>query len=145
MNKPDCHCEICDPNPTMMEMLETGKGQRMIVCEIYGNKRCPHAHNHAYTCTNSNAPNQTGKLETYPHGSVVGKNNEHPLWKIFFNQNTFNHYENCGDSLVDFAIKGIKKGFTKAEICAHLSEYYRQCDEICESKYDQALEYIKNH
>lgn len=48
-----CSCEACKPN-TLMEM-------RMIVCEKCGNKRCPHAQNHEYSCTNSNEPGQVGR------------------------------------------------------------------------------------
>jgi hypothetical protein len=32
----------------------------MIVCETCGNKRCPHATNHRYACTDSNEPGQFG-------------------------------------------------------------------------------------
>lgn len=32
----------------------------MIVCSICGNKRCPHANDHKYDCTGSNAPGQQG-------------------------------------------------------------------------------------
>lgn len=34
--------------------------QRMILCGLCGNKRCPHATNHNNVCTRSNAPGQTG-------------------------------------------------------------------------------------
>ena len=34
----------------------------MIVCEICGNKRCPHADNHRFRCTGSNASRQVGEL-----------------------------------------------------------------------------------
>ena len=33
---------------------------RMIVCEICGNKRCPHGTDHRLECTNSNEPGQPG-------------------------------------------------------------------------------------
>lgn len=33
---------------------------RMILCESCGNKRCPHASDHTYACTDSNAPGQPG-------------------------------------------------------------------------------------
>ena len=32
----------------------------MVVCDICGNKRCPHANNHVHKCTNSNDTNQLG-------------------------------------------------------------------------------------
>lgn len=33
---------------------------RMVVCPTCGNKRCPHATDHNYACTNSNEPGQEG-------------------------------------------------------------------------------------
>lgn len=35
---------------------------RFNVCSICGNKRCPHASDHNYKCTNSNEPNQLGSV-----------------------------------------------------------------------------------
>ena len=34
----------------------------MILCELCGNKRCPHATDHRHACTNSNKPGQTGSI-----------------------------------------------------------------------------------
>ena len=34
----------------------------MIVCDKCGNKRCPHATDHRYECTNSNSPGQVGSV-----------------------------------------------------------------------------------
>ncbi len=34
----------------------------VIVCKICGNKRCPHATDHDYECTNSNKPGQDGSI-----------------------------------------------------------------------------------
>lgn len=31
-----------------------------IVCDVCGNKRCPHATDHAHACTGSNEPGQPG-------------------------------------------------------------------------------------
>ena len=43
--------------------MNTGGGfAGMIVCEICGNKRCPHATDHRYGCTNSNEPGQHGSV-----------------------------------------------------------------------------------
>ena len=57
----ECWCESCKPN-TMTDM-------RMILCQICGNKRCPHATNHIYECTNSNEPGQKGSSwENYKVG-----------------------------------------------------------------------------
>jgi len=33
---------------------------RMILCVECGNKRCPHATDHRFTCTGSNEPGQIG-------------------------------------------------------------------------------------
>jgi hypothetical protein len=33
---------------------------RMILCQVCGNKRCPHATNHRNACTGSNEPGQAG-------------------------------------------------------------------------------------
>jgi translation initiation factor 2 beta subunit (eIF-2beta)/eIF-5 len=49
-----CQCETCMPNDFL-----TGR-MRFIVCSKCGNKRCPHATNHIYECTNSNDPGQKG-------------------------------------------------------------------------------------
>jgi len=49
-----CSCETCMPNPPF------GGRMRFIVCSKCGNKRCPHATNHIYECTNSNEPGQKG-------------------------------------------------------------------------------------
>lgn len=38
--------------------------QRMMLCTICGNKRCPHANDHRNTCTNSNEVGQKGSA--YP-------------------------------------------------------------------------------
>ena len=46
---PDCSCQKCNPNAWWM-----------IVCSECGNKRCPHATDHKYKCTNSNEPGQPG-------------------------------------------------------------------------------------
>lgn len=34
--------------------------QRMVLCQVCGNKRCPHATDHMLACTNSNEPGQVG-------------------------------------------------------------------------------------
>jgi hypothetical protein len=38
------------------------ESSRMIVCPNCGNKRCPHASDHTYNCTNSNSLNQEGSI-----------------------------------------------------------------------------------
>ncbi len=49
-----CGCLKCSPNvfPNI----------RFNVCHICGNKRCPHASDHNYDCTNSNDVGQTGSV-----------------------------------------------------------------------------------
>ncbi|MBT7005044.1 MAG: hypothetical protein HOA06_10065 [Chloroflexi bacterium] len=57
MQRCDCCCVTChDAKPV--------HHQRMIVCPVCGNKRCPKANNHDYTCTNSNRSGQAGSA--YP-------------------------------------------------------------------------------
>jgi len=36
----------------------------MILCNICGNKRCPHATDHELQCTDSNEPDQEGSVYT---------------------------------------------------------------------------------
>lgn len=49
-----CWCTTCRP------ISGFGEDMRFVVCPTCGNKRCPHAHNHALACTNSNEPGQPG-------------------------------------------------------------------------------------
>jgi len=51
---PACECAACKPN--------TIEAQRMILCSICGNKRCPHATDHRHACTNSNEYGQPGSV-----------------------------------------------------------------------------------
>jgi len=49
---------------TTSELNSTPAGipnTRMVVCDLCGNKRCPHAADHRYKCTESNEPNQIGE------------------------------------------------------------------------------------
>lgn len=50
-----CSCRKCNP-------IESDSGTRMFICVKCGNKRCPHASDHAFACTNSNEPGQTGSV-----------------------------------------------------------------------------------
>ena len=50
----DCLCLKCSPIKF--------PNFRFNVCSICGNKRCPHASDHKYKCTNSNEPNQLGSV-----------------------------------------------------------------------------------
>lgn len=48
----NCSCRACEQR--------TFPAIRLIVCELCGNKRCPHASNHNNACTNSNDVGQIG-------------------------------------------------------------------------------------
>lgn len=54
-----CGCWRCT-----RERNDTVGMSRFVVCHTCGNKRCPHANDHHYTCTNSNEPGQPGSA--YP-------------------------------------------------------------------------------
>jgi hypothetical protein len=63
-----CMCRRCQEERgegksfAMGDVLMNFGFRGMIVCEICGNKRCPHATNHRHTCTNSNEPGQKGSI-----------------------------------------------------------------------------------
>lgn len=46
-----CGCAACNVNAWWM-----------VVCDVCGNKRCPHATDHRHTCTGSNASGQVGSV-----------------------------------------------------------------------------------
>lgn len=48
---PECGCRACNPTAWWM-----------VVCKICGNKRCPHAEDHRFQCSGSNAVEQTPKI-----------------------------------------------------------------------------------
>ena len=52
LDNQECWCAACKPNDFL--------NQRMILCAICGNKRCPHATDHRNACTNSNEVGQKG-------------------------------------------------------------------------------------
>jgi hypothetical protein len=58
-----CNCRRClrerDERTAEGWPVETS---RMILCVICGNKRCPHASDHRYACTDSNEPGQPGSV-----------------------------------------------------------------------------------
>jgi hypothetical protein len=64
---PDCECEACVPQGDPFN----GEQMRMILCDVCGNKRCPHATDHRNACTNSNEPGQRGSK--YPAVMVPAK------------------------------------------------------------------------
>lgn len=53
--KAECHCQKCIRANDMYPMF-------MILCPVCGNKRCPHASDHEYECTNSNESGQEGSV-----------------------------------------------------------------------------------
>lgn len=50
----NCPCAKC------VGKRNNGIVQHMVLCPNCGNKRCPHATNHALGCTQSNEPGQKG-------------------------------------------------------------------------------------
>ena len=59
MNDERCNaCYECLNRPE--QGLENPVLFTFIVCIKCGNKRCPHATNHKFECSNSNEPNQPG-------------------------------------------------------------------------------------
>lgn len=61
---PACGCHTC--NPILGRV-------RMILCEVCGNKRCPHATNHRNDCTGSNAPGQPGSIFAASPAAATGE------------------------------------------------------------------------
>lgn len=68
MNLPkdsECGCWKCSKAYDAANPPETpfgGRTNRFIVCEICGNKRCPHATDHDLYCTDSNDSGQAGSI-----------------------------------------------------------------------------------
>lgn len=60
VEKPGCYCYNCNKNYTAPGETFAYVTGRMIVCPECGNKRCPHATDHSFDCTNSNDPAQPG-------------------------------------------------------------------------------------
>ncbi len=54
-----CGCRKCNAE-FIKSAPKTFRG--MIICPECGNKRCPHASDHTYACTDSNAPGQPGSV-----------------------------------------------------------------------------------
>jgi hypothetical protein len=62
---PGCRCITClDASGETVELFAGVRvpisGTMMVLCQLCGNKRCPHAKNHRHACTNSNEPGQKG-------------------------------------------------------------------------------------
>lgn len=60
----DCPCQKCRDYMHAVIGDDSLVFQGMIVCPTCGNKRCPHASDHDFECTNSNATGQIGS--NYP-------------------------------------------------------------------------------
>jgi ribosomal protein L32 len=61
MNKCNCRQCLLDRDERDFQGMPVTM-TRMIVCSECGNKRCPHATNHIYACTDSNEPGQPGSV-----------------------------------------------------------------------------------
>ena len=64
-----CYCrKCCESRGEGKTVSLTGKDitnigfNRMILCDLCGNKRCPHATDHKNPCTNSNETGQPGSV-----------------------------------------------------------------------------------
>jgi hypothetical protein len=62
----NCNCRECliermNETPWKEHGLPDGLSI-MVVCSTCGFKRCPHATNHKFPCTNSNEPGQEGSI-----------------------------------------------------------------------------------
>ena len=67
MKQNQCRCRQCIRDRKEGTLLAPGlflplETQQMIVCQICGNKRCPHATDHRHTCTSSNDNGQLGSI-----------------------------------------------------------------------------------
>jgi hypothetical protein len=64
--------------------------------------------------------------------------------QIFDNQDKLNALDGATDMLEDLAAKCILNGIEKKEVLEALGRFYRQCLEVCESKYSKGLEIAWN-
>ncbi len=66
-SKEGCTCWSCYYNrldkPYLTAIMDGDPIVLFIICQKCGNKRCPHAGDHRYLCTNSNEPDQVGVLD----------------------------------------------------------------------------------
>lgn len=62
-----CGCYACNDEPALG--LRNPVLQRMVLCPICGNKRCPRATHHDNACTGSNEPGQPGSRYALPVAS----------------------------------------------------------------------------
>jgi len=74
----ECGCRKClrkldktNPEFLFSDLLIPREFTVMALCEICGNKRCPHATDHELECTGSNEPGQKGSYyEDCPNFSI---------------------------------------------------------------------------
>lgn len=58
-----CLCHKCiEENNVKINGIFSLSSMIMILCPLCGNKRCPHASDHNFECTNSNKPDQKGSI-----------------------------------------------------------------------------------
>lgn len=60
MNGSKCTCHACIEAYKITWFGRPLNHCQMILCNLCGNKRCPHAFDHTLECTNSNEPGQLG-------------------------------------------------------------------------------------
>jgi len=62
----NCECHRCIGEKKLGKQTPLGwmplSSTKMILCPVCGNKRCPHASDHALKCTGSNEPGQPGSV-----------------------------------------------------------------------------------
>lgn len=66
-NPNGCGCRACNP-----------KAAWLVTCDNCGNKRCPHATNHEFACTDSNEPGQKGSEWEHYSSSLTNTLEEPP-------------------------------------------------------------------
>jgi hypothetical protein len=67
-----CWCIACNEDKTDPTTGLSVLMFRMVLCPTCGNKRCPHATNHTFACTQSNEPGQQGSVYGGPPTSLAG-------------------------------------------------------------------------
>jgi hypothetical protein len=59
----DMERDVADKGGSVLAYFDTARMRaltRYFLCPLCGNKRCPHATDHWFACTNSNLPGQAG-------------------------------------------------------------------------------------
>jgi hypothetical protein len=55
-----CQCLACTRERTPTVGRVPVEATRVFLCDVCGNKRCPHSDDHRNACTDSNEPGQAG-------------------------------------------------------------------------------------